>query len=121
MKEITIEIGGRTLPLVFNMLAWAEIEENISPIADLSAALSGPKAVRIVNRLISILARAGGADDVTEKWVLANAKPTQLREMTEDVMAAISAGMGMESTEQDEGGEVDVTLKEINKKKEPEG
>ena len=45
MKEITIEIGGRQLPLVFNMLAWAEIEENISPIAELSTVLTGPKAV----------------------------------------------------------------------------
>ena len=121
MKDIKIEIGGRQLPLVFNMLAWAEIEEKVGPIQELGESLAGKNRVRTVNKVAAILARAGGAADVTDEWMMQNARPRQMQEMSVTIMDAITAGMDMEASEEDDGGEVDVTLREINKKKGPEG
>ena len=121
MKTVTIEIGGRQLPLVFDMAAWCEIDERVGAVQDLGELLSGPGSVRIVNRVAAILARSGGAEDVTEEWILKHASPRQLGEMSMKVTEAISVGFGMEAKEGEAGGEVDVTLQEINKKKEPEG
>ena len=120
MREISITIGGRQLPLIFNMAAWAEIEEKACPIQELGDRLAGSERVRIVNRVAAIMVRAGGAADVTEEWMLKNARPRQMQEMSVKIMDAISAGMEMEASEDDERGEVDVTLREINKKKGPE-
>ena len=122
MREISITIGGRHLPLIFNMAAWAEIEEKVCPIQELGDRLAGSERVRTVNRVAAIMVRAGGAGtaDVTEEWMLKNARPRQMQEMSVKIMDAISAGMEMEASEDDERGEVDVTLREINKKKGPE-
>lgn len=123
MKEIKIQIGGRQLPLIFNMAAWAEIEEKVCPIQELGDRLAGSERVRTVNKVAAIMVRAGGAAgvaDVTEEWMLKNARPRQMQEMSVKIMDAISAGMEMEASEDDERGEVDVTLREINKKKGPE-
>ena len=117
MKTVTIEIGGRQLPLVFDMAAWCEIDERVGAVQDLGELLSGPGSVRIVNRVAAILARSGGAEDVTEEWILKHASPRQLGEMSMKVTEAISVGFGMEAKEGEAGGEVDVTLQEINKKK----
>ena len=126
MKAIEIEAGGRTLPLVFNMNSWGEIEEEIAPLQDVGGLLEGTKRVKTVLKLVRILANeglecAGEKADVTEAWLGRTLNPRQMGDLSMKAMQAVTQGMQMEATEDEPGKEVDVTLQEINKKKEPEG
>lgn len=126
MKAIEIEAGGRTLPLVFNMNSWGEIEEEIAPLQDVGGLLEGKKRVKTVLKLVRILANeglkcAGHKADLTEEGLGRTLNPRTMGELSMSVMKAVTAGMQMEATEDETGKEVDVTLQEINKKKEPEG
>ncbi|MBO7669896.1 MAG: hypothetical protein J6S60_04835 [Oscillospiraceae bacterium] len=125
MKDVYLEVGGRQLPLAFDMAAWAEIEEQIvSPIQGLAEMLQGKTRVRVMCQLARILAEGGRRrypenEEITEAWIMANARPGKFDLMITACMDAIAAGMESEAKD-DEHGEVDVVLRELNKKKEPE-
>lgn len=120
MKQASVEIGGRTIPLVFKMPQFADMEEaigNLSLIEDLL--LKGKKRVRNTAAAIRImgnagLKEAGGQPDLTDDWVLNQMQPRRIMEYQAAVMAAINAGMSMESTEEKER---DLVLEEIERKK----
>ena len=120
MKQASVEIGGRTIPLTFKMPQFADMEEaigNLSLIEDLL--LKGKKRVRNTAAAIRIMGNAGlkeadGQPDLTDDWVLNNMQPRRIMEYQAAVMAAINAGMSMESTEEKER---DLVLEEIERKK----
>lgn len=126
MKAIEIEAGGRTLPLIFNMISWGQIEEEIAPLQDIGELLEGTKRVKTVLKLIRILGNeglecAGEKADLTEAWLGRTLNPRTMGDLSMKAMQAVTVGMKMEATDDEPGKEVDVTLQEINKKKEPEG
>lgn len=120
MKQAKIEIGGREIPLTFKMPQFADMEEaigNLSLIEDLL--LKGKKRVRNTAIAVRImgnagLKEAGGQPDLTDDWVLNQMQPRRIMEYQAAVMAAINAGMSMESTEEKER---DLVLEEIERKK----
>ena len=120
MKQAKIEIGGREIPLTFKMPQFADMEEaigNLSLIEDLL--LKGKKRVRNTAAAIRIMGNAGLKEaedkaDLTDEWVLNNMQPRRIMEYQAAVMAAINAGMSMESTEEKER---DLVLEEIERKK----
>ena len=120
MKQASVEIGGRTIPLTFKMPQFADMEEaigNLSLIEDLL--LKGKKRVRNTAAAIRIMGNAGLKEaedkaDLTDEWVLNNMQPRRIMEYQAAVMAAINAGMSMESTEEKER---DLVLEEIERKK----
>lgn len=125
-KTVEIEAGGRSIPLVFDMISWGQIEEEIAPLQDIGEMIEGTKRVQTVLKLIRILGNegldcAGEKPDLTEKWLGRVLNPKAMGDLSMSAMQAVTAGMQMEATADDPKKEVDVTLQEINKKKEPEG
>ena len=118
----TVTIGGREIPLVFNMPEFADMEEeigNLSLVEDLL--LKGKKRIRNTAAAIRIMGNAGLRDagetaDLTDEWILNNMQPRMIVSYQSSVMAAINAGM---TTETSEDQERDLVLEEIERKKEP--
>lgn len=125
-KPVVIEAGGRSIPLVFDMISWGQMEEEIAPLQDIGDLLDGTKRVNTMLKLIRILGNegleiAGEKPDLTEKWLGRVLNPTQMGDLNLKAMKAVTDGMKMEAAEDGSKREIDVTLQEINKKKEPEG
>lgn len=122
MNNNTVTIGGREIPLVFNMPEFADMEEEIgslSLVEDLL--LKGKKRIRNTAAAIRIMGNAGLRDagekaDLTDEWILNNMQPRMIVSYQSSVMAAINAGM---TTETSEDQERDLVLEEIERKKEP--
>ena len=62
---------------------------------------------------------AGQDPDLTDKWILRNIKPAMVLPVAIVMMAVVNDAMMMETAKKDENsGKIDVTLQEINRKKE---
>lgn len=125
-SPVVIDAGGRSIPLVFDMISWGQMEEEIAPLQDISELLNGTSRVKTVLKLIRILGNegleiSGQKPDLTEKWLGRNMHPKAIGDLSVKAMDAVTAGMEMETSADDGKKEIDVTLQEINKKKEPEG
>ena len=88
-----------------------------------SSWFGGPAQIGAVAKVVMILGNAGLEEagenpDLTEKKILRSIKPTDLAEIVSACMTALTEGMASE-IQKEETGPVDVTLEEMNKKKEP--
>lgn len=126
MKTRKIKVAGRTFELLFNYAALAELYEAIEGF-DLGEILTYVKAPKFLPVLIAILARAGEAAagrtlDVDAAWFASHMRPSPVSVMKIQVAVneTLADGMLME-TEEEETGEVDVTLEELKKKGTPDG
>lgn len=136
---ITIELKGREIPLLYTTWEMKQIQDEIGPISDAIAKVLGrnPKDKKDMSRYMSAehleavaqmikimgnagLEEAGEKPDLTEKKVLRAIKPSELADVVDKCMDAMSDGMHSEIPPKKAGGPVDVTLEEINKKKEKE-
>lgn len=138
MAEIILR--GRTIPLVFTMLEMKQVQEEVAPIGqfinvifgrkdsdDEKAELYGSaehlnaigKTVRIMGN--AGLEEAGETPDLTDKWVLRALKPSNLMKTMGICLEAFNEGMASEIPDEKSSEPVDVTLEQINKKKEKDG
>ena len=126
MQTRKIRISGRTFELLFNYAALSDLCDAIEGF-DLGEVLTYVKTPKFLPVLIAVLARAGEAAagrtlDVDAAWFAAHMRPSPVSVMKIQVAVneALADGMLME-TEEEDTGEVDVTLEELKKKETPAG
>ena len=113
MKNTSVALNGKEYILRFDMETWERLEEDVCLVDDLGDKLAGRGRITAIMQVFAILARA----DIQE--IRANARPVDMRKMTQAIWQAINDGMHMEA-EHGEDREVDVTLEQIEKKEEPD-
>ena len=138
MRSVTLK--GREIPLVYTTYEMKVIQEDIARPMDRAISLimgrnpdnkedmsmyAGPEHLDAAAKLIRILGNAGleeagEAPDLTDRKVLRAIRPGDLSEMISACMDAMAEGMRSEIPDRAEEGPVDVTLEEMNKKKERE-
>ena len=138
MAKITLK--GREIPLLYTTYELKALQEEIAPFSRMvdiilgrdpddttdTSAFGSAEHIEAVAKLIRILGNAGleeagEAADLTDKKVMRAIKPMDLMEKISACMDAINEGMVSEIPEKDDEGPVDVTLEEIEKKKEKDG
>ncbi len=126
MENITLEIGGRTIPLRFRMNQFIEIEEEVGNLGEIKELLlKGKKRARNIVSIIRILGNAGlkhaeEKADLTDEWLLENMDPHAMLAYQMAVIYCMSAGSESEAvTENNENTERDLVLEEIEAKKGP--
>ena len=137
---VTITLKGREIPLLYTTWEMKEIQEDIAPInraislvlgrnpddkEDMSK-YGGAEHLTAAAKLIRILGNAGLEEagevpDLTNKKVLRALRPADLANVINACMNAMNEGMSSEIPEKEEEGPVDVTLEEMQKKKETDG
>ena len=137
---VTINLKGREIPLLYTVWEMKQIQEEIAPLNKVvdvimgrnpedeeeQSLFGGPEHLKAVARMIRILGNAGleeagEAADLTDKKVLRAMKPSEFLEGINACMNAMNEGMESETPgEKKKQGPVDVTLEEIEKKKEKE-
>ena len=137
MASITLK--GREIPLLYTVYEMKQIQEELG---DLSAVLfritgrdpkdedntdpyGGLDHLNSLATLIRILGNAGleeagEAPDLTEKKIMRAMKPKELILMANECLECMTDGMLSEIPEAPQEGPVDVTLEEMEKKKETE-
>jgi hypothetical protein len=141
-----IKIGGRTIPLLYTTYELVEIQKELgctgfqlkdqvfgirqtdedNPESIVFDCVNDPERAEKMCRLIRILGNAGLEEagenpDLTEKKILRALKPSEMMSAINACMDAMAEGMASEIPEEKPEGPVDVTLEEMNKKKEKEG
>ena len=138
MASITLK--GREIPLMYTTWEMKLIQEEIAPLAAAIAMVTGrnpedekdtsrfggAEQLGAVAKLIKILGNAGLEEagenpDLTEKKILRALKPSEMMSAINACMDAMAEGMASEIPEEKPEGPVDVTLEEMNKKKEAAG
>ena len=136
---VTITLKGREIPLLYTTWEMKQMQEEIAPLSKLNYVIFGRNPddkvdtkifgsadhLAAVAKMIRILGNAGLEEagkeaDLTDKKVLRSIRPGQLAEIVNICAQALKEGMESEIPEKQEEGPVDVTLEEINKKKEKE-
>lgn len=122
MEKITVEIGGREIPLKYTMRELADMEEQIGTMDQFrDLILTGRKRLRNMAAAIRImgnaaLKEAGEKDDLTDDWLLDSMETAKIKSYQIAVLAAFTGGWKMETEEEKEH---DIVLEEIERKKEP--
>ena len=136
---ITITLKGREIPLLYTTWEMKQIQEELGPIStaikkvlgrnpedenDMSL-YAGAEHLAAVAVLIRILGNAGleesgEAPDLTDKKILRALRPVDMADVVNKCMDAMAEGMRSEIPEKKQEGPVDVTLEEMQKKKEKE-
>ena len=135
MSSITLK--GREIPLLYTVYEMKTIQEEIGPLSDLQYTAFGrnkkdsrdtskygePEHLNALAKLVKILGNAaleekGEAPDLTEKKILRMMKIEDIAKAGSACIDALNEGMASEIPEKKKEGPVDVTLEEINKKKE---
>lgn len=134
----TITLKGRKIPLLYTTYEMKLIQEEVG-MMDRAVSLilgrnpddeedgsrfGGPEQLGAVAKVVMILGNsgleeAGENPDLTEKKILRSMRPADLAEIVSACMTALTEGMSSEIPKEDTGP-VDVTLEEMNKKKEQE-
>lgn len=121
MKNHTITIAGKELPLGFDVYAWVEeIEPKFGSLTLMTERLGSQDrpigaGVDMLTTVINAGYRlAGQKDKVTREWVLKNTKPREISALIREGKAAIYASFEQEMHEDD--GPVDEVLAELEKK-----
>lgn len=136
---VTITLKGREIPLIYTTWEMKQVQEEIAPLAKAISLVLGrnpddekdtsrygsAEHLEAAAKLIRILGNAGleeagEAGDLTDKKVMRALRPADLIEAVNACMDAMNEGMRSEIPEKKEEGPVDVTLEEMNKKKEKE-
>jgi len=136
-----IEIKGRKVPLIYTTFEMKLIQEEIGQISRAISLVTGrnpddekdrskyagAEHLGAVAKMIRILGNAGLEENgeeanLTEKMILRALRPADLANVINSCMEAMNEGMRSEiPPKKDEPGQkVDVTLEEIEKKKETE-
>lgn len=124
IKETAVTVGGREIPLYYDLRAQIEIDEELEMTYDeLNEKLRGKKpntkltvqAIRILGN--RALVHGGGKADLTDDWLIEHISPKDMAAYKVALMAAIMTGWFME-TDDSWNERQDVTLNEILKKKE---
>ena len=134
---ITIKLKGRDVPLVYTVLEMKTVQEEICSIGDFQYVFLGqnkedekdmskfgsPDHLDAIAKLIRILGNAGLEEagetpDLTDRKVMRALNPALLADYVNICMDAIAEGMKSEIPAEKPEGPVDVTLEEMNKKKE---
>ena len=135
----SIHLKGREIPLIFTTWEMKQIQEEIAPMsraisivlgrnpenAEDTSLYGGADHLRAVAKMVRILGNAGLEEngqepDLTDKKVLRAMRPVELPETVNACMDAMNEGMASEIPAKEETGPVDVTLEEMEKKKEKE-
>lgn len=135
----SVMLKGREIPLLYTVYEMRQIQEEICSLGDFQYVIFGrnkndnkdtsgyasPKHLEAIAKLVKILGNAGLEEagevpDLTEKKILRAMKPNDLNVAVGACMEAMSEGMASEIPEKKQEGPVDVTLEEMNKKKEKE-
>ena len=135
----SITLRGREIPLIYTVYEMKVSQEEICPLAELQYRLlgqnkddqkdmskfSGPEHLEALTKMIRIMGNAGLEEagenpDLTDKWVMRALKPTQIVEAINACIRGMNEGMASEIKDEKKEGPVDVTLENMNKKKEKE-
>ena len=138
MSSITLK--GREIPLLYTVYEMKAIQEQICPLGELQYTAFGrnkedkndtskfgePKHLSALAKLVMILGNAGleeagEAPDLTEKKILRMMKIEDIATAGSACIDAMNEGMESEIPAKKQEGPVDVTLEEIEKKKEKAG
>lgn len=137
MKTITLK--GREIPLYYSTYELKTLQEEIGPMQEAIRMVLGRGAedddtsrfgsaehLGAAAKLIRILGNAGLEEagenpDLTDKKVLRAIRPAEIAEIVNSCMEAMQEGMASEIPEKKKEGPVDVTLEEMQKKKERDG
>lgn len=121
--KYTLTIGGREIPLRYTMLELADMEEAIGTMDNFrDLILKGKQRLRNMAAAIRImgnsgLSHAGKTADLTDEWLLNHMDPGNLKSYQITVLGVFTNGFEMETN--NEGGERDLVLEEIERKKDP--
>ena len=137
---VTLTLGKREIPLLYTTYEMLTIQTDIAPMSKAIRMVLGrnpdddedmsrfgsaehldaaAKLIRILGN--AGLEEAGEAPDLTDKKVMRALKPGELANAVNLCMDAMNEGMASEIPEKKKEGPIDVTLEEINKKKERDG
>ena len=136
----SIELKGKRIPLIYTVYEMKEIQEEIAPLGKLTNLVTGrnpedekdlsnygsSEQLNAVAKLIRILGNAGLEEageeaNLTDKKVMRALKPSELVMAISACMDAMNEAMESEIPKKKTEGPVDVTLEEIEKKKEKDG
>lgn len=122
MEKITISLGGRELPMAFDLRAWVEdVEPKFGSLTAMTARLGGQdKPVTAGVELITLtvnagLRREGEKEKISREWVLDNLEPRDTAPAIRMAQLAVTSSFVGE-IEDDDGEDVDEVLAEIEKK-----
>lgn len=116
-----ITIGGREIPLRYTMRELADMEEAIGTMDNFrDLILKGKRRLRNMATAIRImgnsgLTHSGEKGDLTDDWMLDHMEPDKIKAYQIAVLGAFTGGWKMETEEERVH---DVTLEEIERKKE---
>jgi len=134
---VSITLKGREIPLIYTTYEMKQIQEEIAPIGRTISMIAGAnpddpedenfptsakrlealaKAVRIMGN--AALEEAGETADLTDKKILRWMRPDEVMMTANACIEAMNEGMTSEIPKEKKEGPVDVTLEEIEKKKE---
>ena len=119
MKQIQEELGPMSRAINLVLGRNPDDKEDTSKYASAEHLGAAAKLIRILGN--AGLEEAGEAPDLSDKKVLRALKPADLIAAINVCMDAMNEGMSSEIPPKKEEGPVDVTLEEMNKKKEKEG
>ena len=135
----SIKLKGREIPLIYTTYEMKTIQEEIAPLSraislvlgrnpddkDDTSRYGSAEHLEAAAKLVRILGNAGleeagEAPDLTEKKIMRAIKPNELILMANECLNCMTDGMLSEIPETPQEGPVDVTLEEMEKKKETE-
>ena len=135
MASITLK--GREIPLLYTTYEMKTIQEEIAPLGRAIKMLAGSnpdndedkefpvsaERLNVIAKFVRImgnaaLEEAGQDADLTNKKILRAMKQGEIMTVANACLDTMAEGMKSELPDKDEEGPVDVTLEEINKKKE---
>lgn len=135
-----IKLKGRKIPLLYTVYEMKQVQDEICGLGDLQYVIFGRNRdddkdsskygssghLSALGRLIRImgnagLEEAGEAPDLTEKWIMRAMRPASISDYIAACAAALNEGMSSEYPQEEAEGPVDVTLEDMNKKKETAG
>ena len=138
MAEITLK--GRTIPLLYTMSEMKQVQEEVAPVGEFLYLMLGVnkdnpedrslyataehlealgKTIRILGN--AGLEEAGETPDLTDKWVMRAIRPAKIQDAMQRCLDAINDGMASEIPAKKSDEPVDVTLEQLEKKKEEDG
>ena len=126
MENITLNIGGRKIPLRFRMNQFIELEEQLGNLGEIRDKITTAHN-RLVNLVFAIkvlgnagLKAEGQEPDLTDEWLRENMDPHALMAYQIAVLACLTKeNESQAGKEENENKERDLVLEEIQAKKDP--
>ena len=137
MAEITLK--GRRIPLLYTVYEMKQVQEEICSLGDFQYVVFGrnredehdqskygsAEHLAAIAKLIRIMGNAGLEEageepNLTEKGIMRAIRPANIPDYISACADALNEGMSSEYPKEEAEGPVDVTLEEMNKKKETE-